>query len=73
MEDVEENLFDESNTGKWHLYDLDFCLNMNKLHKTIGVVDLPIIHASPGLRSMTDKAFQLSQEWFVEKWAGDNK
>lgn len=65
--------FDEANPGKWHHYDMDFCLTCNKNKRTIGVIDFPILHQSPGLLSMEDKAFQLSQEWFVEKWAAGNK
>ena len=61
--------FDESNPGKWHHYDMDFCLTANKLKKKIGVIDFPIIHESPGLLSIEDEAFQKSQEWFLNKWA----
>lgn len=65
---IDEVRFDESNTGMWHLYDIDFCLTCNKNQKKIGVIDFPVIHASPGLKSLKDKNFLSSQEWFLEKW-----
>jgi len=71
---IDENLrFDEENPGHWHHYDLDFCLTGNKHRKTIGVVDIPIIHSSPGLSSLDDTAFKLSQKWFINKWRSSNK
>lgn len=71
---IDDNIrFDESNPGKWHHYDLDFCLTCNYSKRTIGVVDVPVLHQSPGLLSTEDPGFKLSQTWFVEKWAGGNK
>jgi hypothetical protein len=67
--DNPELRFDESNPGKWHHYDLDFCLTANKCKKKIGVVDVPVIHNSPGLKSLEDDAFKSSQEWFLKKWS----
>ena len=60
--------FDENNTGQWHLYDMDFCLTCNKYKKKIGVVDIPVIHKSPGLLSLEDECFLKSEEWFLNKW-----
>lgn len=61
--------FDETNTGKWHLYDLDFCLTCNANQKKIGVIDYPVIHSSPGLKDSNDKSFLSSQDWFLKKWS----
>ncbi len=60
--------FDETNEGKWHLYDMDFCLTCNKHQKRIGVIDFPVIHSSPGLMNAQDESFISSQEWFIRKW-----
>ena len=59
--------FDESYPCKWHYYDLDFCLECNRNSVTIGVVDIPIIHQSPGLTS-PDNEFYKGQEYFINKW-----
>lgn len=65
---LDDNIrFDETNKGKWHLYDIDFCLSCNKYKKKIGVFNYPVIHKSNGLESF-DEAFNLSQEWFLDKW-----
>lgn len=61
--------FDETNPTGWHHYDLDFSLTCNQKHKRVGVSYFPIIHASPGLRSLQDKNFIASQEWFLAKWS----
>jgi hypothetical protein len=68
-ESLTDNMrFDESNPGKWHHYDLDFCLTCNKENKKVGVIDFPLVHNSPGLLSLDDEAFKKSQKWFLDKW-----
>lgn len=59
--------FDESYPSKWHYYDLDFCLACNRNNVKIGVVDIPIIHSSPGLTN-PDQEFYKGQEYFIKKW-----
>ena len=59
--------FDESYPSKFHYYDLDFSLQCNKKHITVGVVDIPIIHQSPGLTN-PDKEFYEGQKYFINKW-----
>jgi hypothetical protein len=59
--------FDESYPSKFHYYDLDFSLECNRNHVTIGVVDIPIIHNSPGL-TKPDKEFYDGQAYFIKKW-----
>lgn len=59
--------FDESYPSKFHYYDLDFSLECNRNHVTIGVVDIPIIHSSPGLTN-PDKQFYDGQSYFIKKW-----
>ena len=59
--------FDESYPSKFHYYDLDFCLECNKNGVKIGVVDIPIIHCSPGLTN-PDEEFYKGQEYFIKKW-----
>jgi len=59
--------FDESYPSKFHYYDLDFSLECNRNNVKIGVVDIPIIHSSPGLTS-PDKEFYDGQQYFINKW-----
>jgi GT2 family glycosyltransferase len=67
---VFENIrFDESNPCGFHHYDLDYSLQCHKAGFKIGVSDIIITHASPGLREYTPE-FLESQRWFLEKWKG---
>ena len=59
--------FDESYPSRFHYYDLDFSLECNKNGVKIGVVDIPIIHSSPGLTN-PDKEFYDGQQYFIDKW-----
>jgi hypothetical protein len=59
--------FDESYPSKFHYYDLDFSLECNKNSIKIGVVDIPIIHSSPGLTN-PNKEFYEGQKYFINKW-----
>jgi hypothetical protein len=59
--------FDESYPSRFHYYDLDFSLECNKNGVKIGVVDIPIIHSSPGLTN-PDKEFYDGQQYFINKW-----
>jgi len=63
----EDVRFDESYPSKFHYYDIDFSLECNRNHVTIGVVDIPIIHNSPGLTN-PDKEFYDGQSYFIKKW-----
>ena len=59
--------FDETYPSKWHYYDLDFCLECNRNNIKMGIVDIPIIHSSPGLTN-PDKEFYDGQNYFINKW-----
>ena len=59
--------FDESYPSKFHYYDLDFCLECNKEGVIMGIVDIPIIHTSPGLTNPNNE-FYKGQEYFIKKW-----
>ena len=59
--------FDESYPSKFHYYDLDFCLECNKKGVIMGVVDIPIIHSSPGLTNPNQEYYR-GQEYFINKW-----
>lgn len=59
--------FDETYPSKFHYYDLDFSLECNKNKVKVGVVDIPIIHSSPGLTN-PNKEFFAGQEYFKVKW-----
>ena len=59
--------FDESYPSRFHYYDLDFSLECNRNKVKIGVVDIPIIHQSPGLTS-PDEEYYKGEEYFINKW-----
>lgn len=61
--------FDESNPAKYHFYDLDYSLSCHKAGLKLGVSDIMITHASPGLKEFTPE-FNEGQKWFLEKWKG---
>lgn len=61
--------FDETNPAGFHFYDLDYSLACHKAGLKLGVSDILITHASPGLREFTDE-FNNGQKWFLEKWKG---
>lgn len=59
--------FDEKIPSKFHFYDLCFSLDCNLAKVKVGVVDIPIIHNSPGLRNMSDE-WKQGQKYFLEKY-----
>jgi GT2 family glycosyltransferase len=59
--------FDESNPAGFHHYDLDYSLQCHKAGFKLGVSDIMITHASPGLKEFTPE-FLASQQWFLDKW-----
>lgn len=61
--------FDESNPAGFHFYDLDYSLQCHQAGFKIGVSDILITHASPGLKEFTPE-FLEGQKWFLEKWQG---
>ena len=65
----EQIKFDETNPAGFHFYDLDYSLSCHKAGFKLGVSDIMITHASPGLREFTPE-FNAGQKWFLEKWKG---
>ena len=61
--------FDETNPAGFHFYDLDYSLSCHREKFKLGVSDILITHASPGLKEFT-KEFNKGQKWFLEKWKG---
>jgi len=60
--------FDEANPAGFHFYDLDFSMACHKAGFKIGVGDIAITHASPGLREVTQD-WKNGDEWFLKKWS----
>lgn len=58
--------FDETNPAGFHFYDLDFSLTAHKKGLKVGVGDIYINHASPGLQSYTPD-WLVGQKWFLNK------
>lgn len=61
--------FDEDNPAKFHFYDLDYSLSCHQAGLKLGVSDIMITHASPGLKEFTEE-FNQGQKWFLSKWKG---
>lgn len=64
--------FDEENPAGFHFYDLSYSLEAHKQKFKVGVGDIMITHASPGLREVTEE-FNKGQEYFLNKWKNDNR
>ena len=61
--------FNESNPAGFHFYDLAYCLDAHAAGFKIGVSDIMITHASPGLKEFTPE-FLEGQKWFLEQYKG---
>ena len=59
--------FDEDNPSRFHFYDLIFSMDCSLNKVKIGVGDVPIIHASPGLRDMHEE-WKQGQAYFLNKY-----
>jgi len=58
--------FDEKCPAKFHFYDIDYSMSAHKAGFKVGVGDILITHASPGLREFTPE-FEKGQDWFIKK------
>lgn len=68
----ESIIFDENIPAIAHHYDVDFCLNANKHKLKLTTWPIWVIHKSPGLLTLDDKDFILSQNYFLNKWKKEN-
>ena len=59
--------FDVSNPSKFHFYDLIFSMDAAKAKLKTGVIDIPVIHQSPGLREFTEE-WKAGEKYFKEKY-----
>lgn len=64
--------FDETCPAEWHFYDLDYSMTCYRNKIKIGVTDISIAHASPGLREFTTD-FKEGEKWFLNKWKTSKK
>lgn len=60
--------FDENLPSNFHFYDLDFCLNANKLGLRMTTWPFWITHQSHGLSDINHKEWNLGNEYFKKKW-----
>jgi hypothetical protein len=59
--------FDENIPSKFHFYDLDFSLSVAQTENLkVGVGDILITHASPGLREFTPEWLN-GEQYFLQK------
>lgn len=59
--------FDTNNPAKFHFYDLNFSMDAALLKIKTGVVDIPVIHSSPGLREFTQE-WKDGEKYFLSKY-----
>ena len=59
--------FDEDCPSKFHMYDLDYSLAAHNAGFKVGVSDILITHASPGLTKTTDE-FKQGEDWLLTKY-----
>jgi hypothetical protein len=59
--------FDEKNPARFHYYDLIFSMDAAIKKLKTGVIDLPVIHQSPGLREFTEE-WRAGEKYFKEKY-----
>lgn len=64
---METMRFDESNPAGFHFYDLSYSLDCHLAGLKVGVGDILITHASPGLREFTDE-WKMGDKWFLDKY-----
>lgn len=64
---MEKMRFDEENPCKFHFYDLSFSLDCHLNGFKVGVGDILITHASPGLREFTED-WKNGEKWFLNKY-----
>jgi hypothetical protein len=67
---METMKFDEDNPSNFHFYDLEFSLNCHLKGLKVGVGDILITHASPGLREFTPE-WRKGEQWFLDTF--DNR
>jgi len=66
--EVFENVrFDEDNPAKFHFYDLIYTLTCHRKKYKVGVGDIMITHASPGLKEFTDE-FRSGEDYFIKTY-----
>jgi GT2 family glycosyltransferase len=58
--------FDETNPAGFHFYDLDYSYTCATSGIKVGVGDINITHASPGLSDVTPE-WKSGEEWFLTK------
>lgn len=64
---MENMRFDETNPCKFHFYDLDYSLGAHWAQLRVGVGDILITHASPGLGEYTED-WKQGNNWFLSKY-----
>ena len=60
--------FDEDNPSEFHFYDLDFCLQANKLGLKMTTVPIWAVHTSHGLSDINNKKWVEGNKYFKNKW-----
>jgi hypothetical protein len=59
--------FDTTNPASFHFYDLSFSFDCHIAGFKVGVGDITITHASPGLREFSED-WKKGERWFLDKY-----
>jgi hypothetical protein len=59
--------FDEKNPAKFHFYDMNFCIDANKLGLKLGTWPIWITHKSHGLETVS-KDWLVGQDYLLQKY-----
>ena len=62
-----DHRFDEKIPSRFHFYDIDFTLSAHLKGYRVGVANIPLIHASGGLKHPTDE-FREGETYFLRKF-----
>jgi GT2 family glycosyltransferase len=61
--------FDEHCPSKWNFYDLNFCMEANRLGLKMTTYPIWVVHRSHGLDTYSDKDWVKGNEYFKNKWS----
>jgi hypothetical protein len=69
MEQISKSKWRFNENYTFHHYDISSCIDANRAELKIGVYPIHVIHSSPGLMSIHDKAWAESNQKFLKEYA----
>lgn len=61
--------FDENNPADFHFYDLNLCLDANKLGLKMTTWPITLVHKSHGLSDINNSSWVMGNKYFKQKWS----